>query len=136
LILGAGGVVVTLQQVTPMIHVPDVRATVDWYKSIGFAVLSTYEDDDGMTFALLSYGNSQIMLSAGGRLSEEDRREVDLYVRTDDVDRLYKRLKDHVQIRLGLEETFYGTREFIVRDPNGFWLTFGQDLKVNASNSN
>jgi uncharacterized glyoxalase superfamily protein PhnB len=119
----------TLQHVTPMIHVPDVRATVAWYESIGFAVLGTNEDpDDGMTFALLSYGNSQIMLNAGGRLSHEDRREVDLYVRTDDVDGLHRRLKDHVQIRVDLNETFYGTREFIVRDPNGFWVTFGQDL--------
>ena len=47
-----------LQQVTPMIHVPDVRATVAWYESIGFAVLNTFEDDDGMTFAMLSYGNA------------------------------------------------------------------------------
>ena len=119
----------TLQQVTPMIHVPDVRATVAWYESIGFAVLGTNEDaDDGMNFALLSYGNSQVMLNAGGRLSHEDRREVDLYVRTDDVVRLHERLKDRVQIRVGLNETFCGTREFIVRDLNGFWLTFGQDL--------
>jgi uncharacterized glyoxalase superfamily protein PhnB len=124
-----------LQQVTPMIHVTDVRATVAWYQSIGFAVLNTFDAEDGMTFALLSYGNSQIMLSAGGRPPTEDRREVDLYVRTDDVDRLYERLKDRVQIRLGLEETFYGTREFIVRDLNGFWLTFGQDLGANSGGS-
>ena len=63
----------TLQQVTPMIHVPDVRATVAWYESIGFAVLNTFEDDDGISFALLSYGNSQIMLTPGGRLTTEDR---------------------------------------------------------------
>jgi uncharacterized glyoxalase superfamily protein PhnB len=119
----------TLQQVTPMIHVPDVRATVAWYESIGFAVLGASEDaDEGMNFALLAYGNSQIMLSAGGRLSAEDRREVDLYVRTDEVDRLHERLKDRVQIRVDLNETFYGTREFIIKDLNGFWLTFGQDL--------
>ena len=125
-----------LQQVTPMIHVPDVRATVAWYESIGFAGLNTFEDDDGMTFALLSYGNSQIMLNAGGRLTTQDRREVDLYIRTDEVDRLYEHLKDRVQIHSGLEETFYGTREFGVRDLNGFWLTFGQDLDANAAGSN
>jgi hypothetical protein len=63
-----------------MIHVPDVRAALGWYESIGFSVLNTFEDDqDGMTFAILGYGNSQIMLNAGGRLSADDRREVDLY---------------------------------------------------------
>jgi uncharacterized glyoxalase superfamily protein PhnB len=125
----------TLQQVTPMIHVPDVHATVAWYESIGFAVLGTNEDpDDGMNFAFLSYGNSQIMLNAGGRSSNEDRREVDLYIRTDEVDSLHERLKDRVQIHLGLNNTFYGTREFTVRDLNGFWLTFGQDLRRDESN--
>ena len=95
-----------LQRVTPMFHVSDVRATVAWYESIGFSVLNTFEDEDGMTFAMLSYGDSQIMLNAGGRLSTEHRRDVDLYIRTDEVDRLYERLKDRIQIRSGLEETF------------------------------
>lgn len=122
-------IVMTLQEVTPMIHVRDVRATVAWYESIGFAVLDTNEDgEEGMNFAILSYGNSQIMLNAGGRLTSEGRRDIDLYVRTDDVAALHDRLKNHVQVCAGLRETLYGTREFIVRDPNGFWLTFGQDL--------
>ena len=116
------------QQVVPMIHVQDVRATAAWYGSIGFAVVNTFEDDDELTFALLSYGNSQIMLSAGGRPSTEDRRDMDLYVRTEDVEALYHRLKDRVEIRLGLDITFYGTREFTVRDPNRYWITFGQDV--------
>jgi uncharacterized glyoxalase superfamily protein PhnB len=112
-----------------MIHVPDVKAAVQWYQSIGFSVLNTCEDEqDGTTFAFLAYGNSQIMLNAGGRLSTEDRRDVDLYVRTDRVEQLYSDLRDRVEIRQGLADTFYGTREFVVRDLNGFCLTFGQDL--------
>jgi uncharacterized glyoxalase superfamily protein PhnB len=120
----------TEQQVVPMIHVPDnaVRVTVDWYQSIGFTVLNTFEDDGEMNFALLAYGNSQVMVTGGGRPSTEDRREVDLYIHTDDVERLYNSLKDRVEIRLDLENTFYGSREFVVRDPNRFWLTFGQDV--------
>lgn len=118
-----------LQHVTPMIHVPDVSAAVDWYRLIGFSVLDTFVDQqDGTTFALLAFGNSQIMLNAGGRVSGDDRREVDLYVRTDDVDTLYQKLSSRVEIRQGVENTFYGTREFVVRDLNGFWLTFGQQL--------
>ena len=27
-----------------MIHVPDVRRTVDWYRDIGFGVTATYDD--------------------------------------------------------------------------------------------
>jgi catechol 2,3-dioxygenase-like lactoylglutathione lyase family enzyme len=31
--------------VVPMIHVPDVRATIDWYTSIGFKVIRQNEED-------------------------------------------------------------------------------------------
>lgn len=118
------------QQVVPMFHVPDafVRATVEWYQSIGFTVLNTFADDGEMTWALLSYGNSRVMITGGGRSSTDDRRDVDLYIHTDNVECLYSDLKDRVEIRLSLENTFYGSREFVVRDPNRFWLTFGQDV--------
>lgn len=69
------------QKVVPMIHVPDVRATVDWYQSIGFTVIETFDDGgDGLSFAILSFGSSEVMFSSGGQSSGQYRREVDLYV--------------------------------------------------------
>ena len=110
-----------------MIHVPDVRATVNWYQSIGFTVLDTYSDDgDGLSFAMVSFGKSEVMFSEGGRPSSEHRREVDLYVYADDVDGLHDSLKDRVEVVQELYDTFYGMREFIIRDCNRFWITFGQ----------
>ena len=112
-----------------MIHVPDVRATVEWYTSIGFTACDTYDDGgDGMSFALLSFGTSEVMFNAGGKPSALDRREVDLYVHADNVEELYLRLKDRVEVVEGLHDTFYGMREFIIRDVNRFWVTFGQDI--------
>jgi uncharacterized glyoxalase superfamily protein PhnB len=110
-----------------MIHVPDVGATVDWYKSIGFTVLNAYDDGgEGLVFAMVSFGSTEVMFNVGGQPSTQDRREVDLYVYTDDVDEVYHRLKDRVDIVEGLHDTFYGTRELIIRDLNRFWITFGQ----------
>lgn len=115
------------EKVVPMIHVPDVSATVDWYKDIGFTVIDTYGNDSGgLSFAILSFGSSQVMFNQGGRPSTHDRREVDLYVYTDNVDEFYERIKDRVEIVDGLHDTFYGMREFIIRDLNRFWITFGQ----------
>ena len=113
-----------------MIHVPDgeVARTIAWYVSIGFEALDTVEDDDGVNWALLAYGNSRIMITGGGRRTTDDRRDVDLYIHTDDVEELFGQLKDRVEIRVELQDTFYGAREFIVRDPNRYWVTFGQDL--------
>jgi hypothetical protein len=38
------------KKVVPMIHVPDVRATVAWYEKIGFTVKATYADETGDNF--------------------------------------------------------------------------------------
>ena len=115
------------EKVVPMIHVPDVRATVDWYRGIGFTVTATFGDDgDGLSFAIVSFGSSEVMFNQGGQPSARDRREVDLYVYTDNVDDLYRRLKDRLDVEAGPHDTFYGMREFIIRDLNRFWITFGQ----------
>lgn len=121
---------------TPMIHVPDVRATVDWYKQMGFTVTDTYGDGgDGLSFAILAFGGSQVMFNSGGNSSAQRRREVDLYLNVGHVDELHERLRDSVDIIEDLHDTFYGMREFIIRDLNGFWITFGQDIPVAGSNS-
>ena len=115
------------ERVVPMIHVPDVGATVDWYESIGFTVLETYGDDgDGLSLAVLSFGSSRVMFNTGGQASSRDRRDVDLYVYTKNVDDIYERLKDRVEVIERPHDTFYGMREFIIRDLNRFWMTFGQ----------
>ena|SRR5215469_3616821 len=73
------------QQVVPMIHVPDVGATIDWYRSLGFKLR-----DQGKE------GGGEIVWAA---LTED------------------------------LHDTFYGKREFIIRDLNRFWITFGPPMR-------
>ena len=114
------------QKLTPMLHVPDVPATAAWYESIGFTVAGIHEDD----WALLTWGESAVMFSEGGKPSDAWRREVDLYVHADDVDGLHEQLKDRVDVVEPPHDTFYGMRELIIRDCNRFWITFGQPVKA------
>lgn len=119
------------KKVVPMIHVPDVRATVDWYQAIGFTVCDTYDDGGkGLSFAILSFGDTEVMFNSGGQPSELRRREVDLYVYADNVDEIFQDLRDRVEVVEGLHDTFYGMREFIIRDLNRFWITFGQHVST------
>ena len=118
------------QTVVPMIHVPDVGATIDWYTSIGFTLVRQGDEDGEIVWAKLSFGNSELMLDTGGKPSTDHRREVDLYITTDNVDDLYRRFKDRVQVVEDLYDAFYGMREFIIRDINGFWVTFGQPVQT------
>lgn len=118
------------QTVVPMIHVPNVSATVDWYTSIGFQLLRVNEEDGEVNWAKLTFGNSEVMFQSGGKPSTEHRREVDLYILTDNVDELHWRLKSRVEVVQNLDDTFYGMREFIIRDINRFWVTFGQPIPM------
>ena len=113
------------ERIVPMIHVPNVAATAQWYQSIGFTILNTARECDigEVNWALLALGESTIMLSAGGRRSDALRREFDLYIHVDGIDAIRQRLDGSVNVVEDLHETFYGMREFIIRDCNGFWLT-------------
>lgn len=114
-----------------MSHVPDVQQTVEWYRAIGFEVMVTYGDNSGgSSFAMMSFGAGEVMFSSGGWLSSQHRREVDLYAYTEDVDNLYDQIKERVEIVEGPHNMFYGMREIIVRDLNGFWITFGQQISA------
>ena len=118
------------QTVVPMIHVEDVRATVAWYISIGFQLRLQNEEDGDINWAKMSIGNSEVMFDSGGKRSEAWRREVDLYIAIENVAGLFERLKNQVRIVEDVHDTFYGMREFIIRDINGFWITFGQPSKT------
>lgn len=117
-------------KVVPMIHVPDVRATAAWYEGIGFTIERTHSDDDFMSWALLRFGETELMLNEGGCASDAHRREVDLYVHVEDVVALWERLRDRVEVVEPLYDAFYGMREFIIRDVNRFWITFGQPIEA------
>src|SRR5262249_35561774 len=108
------------QTVVPLIHAAYVRAIDSRYSSIGFKLLRQNEEDGEINWAKLSFENSEVMLDAGGKASSEFRREVDLYILVEDVDGLCRRLKDRVELVEGVHDTFYGMREFVIRDVNRF----------------
>jgi uncharacterized glyoxalase superfamily protein PhnB len=112
--------------VTPMIHVPDVDATAAWYERLGFTIAATASDGAETVWAKLALGENAVMLNCGGRPAEHDRRDVDLYIGVDDVSAWRARLPAGVEVIQDLYVAYHGMREFIIRDLNGFWVTFGQ----------
>ncbi|RZJ03802.1 MAG: hypothetical protein EON89_10365 [Brevundimonas sp.] len=119
--------------VTPMIHVPDVEATAAWYARLGFTVEATATDGLETTWARLTLGDNAVMLNCGGRPAEHDRRDVDLYVVVDEVATWRAGLPKDIELITDLYDAFHGMREFIVRDLNGFWITFGQPVGDQAA---
>jgi len=115
-------------RVVPMLHVPDVQATAGWYERLGFTIVRTASDGDEVNWALLRFGDSDVMLNAGGKPSEAFRREVDLYIHVENLRAMADRIRELAEVVEDLHETFYGQRELIVRDCNRFWITFGEPV--------
>jgi len=112
-----------------MIHVPDVRGTAEWYKTIGFSVPRVNEEDGELNWALLTFGESEVMLSCAGKPSDAWRREFDLYIHAEQIDQLFESFKSRVDVIEQPHDTFYGMHEFTIRDCNRFWITFGEPMK-------
>ena len=119
----------------PMFSVADMRATLRWYKAIGFDVPFAYEDGGDVTFARIAFGASKFCLSSGG---EPGPRDVSFWLYTSAIDGLYQRLRAMqaqrerqpdlpvVKFDEDLHTPFYGGRQFSIKDPNGLTLIFLQ----------
>lgn len=66
------------KNVTPMIHVPDVERTAEWYVSIGFELTGSNTEDGEMNWARLVLGEGSVMFSCPRGTSEADRPIVDV----------------------------------------------------------
>ena len=135
----------SVKRVAPMISVPDVRATVEWYKSIGFELEDSFEDDGVMNWAGVYFGEAYVML-VPSRDETVRHRDVSFWLYTNRVDDLYEVFKQRQLDRASDElvgkapslpparfkgdiyNTFYGQREFTIVDPNGYELTFSQKI--------
>jgi ankyrin repeat protein len=127
------------QKIIPMLSVPDVAATLDWYVSIGFTELGRVSDDGVTNWGIVQYGGAEIMLTMHG---QNGHQPVSLWLYTDDVDALYQLFKGRqleaaqaaldgapaippaAEITQDIYNPFYGGREFGIRDLNGYELYF------------
>ena len=126
--------------------IEDVNKTIDFYKDIlGFEfvmgvptekneVLMKLPEDKALIYALMKFGNIEVMFQAKESLSEDIPifknmnigASSTLYFEVDNVEELYNQLKDKVTVVKELHTTWYGMQEFYIKDCNGYILGFSQ----------
>ena len=129
-----------------MLAVPDMRAVVEWYRSIGFEVTGMHGENGELDFAAVQFGEAEIMFVPTQYAWSRETTAVSIWIRTDRLDDLYMVLKrqqlerarallaggetavPEVRFRTDLYTAFYGQREFCILDPNGVDLNFHQPL--------
>jgi catechol 2,3-dioxygenase-like lactoylglutathione lyase family enzyme len=122
-----------LKQLRPMLAVSDLKRTMEFYcGKLGFRVAGTFGDPEPVWCELVRDGVA-IMFNAPPRECVErdvPRKSKDyqvFYINPDDVVGLHGAL---ARAGLGVSELRvmpYGMKEFDLRDPDGYWLMFGQE---------
>jgi uncharacterized glyoxalase superfamily protein PhnB len=117
-------------KVMPVLRVAVLQEAVDWYTQIlGFQVLWRSPMDGGGENCLLQMGDVELMLSTGAHLGGPPALTGTLYFNVEGVEELFARISNQVEVVWPLEDQEYGTREFGVRDSDGYVLAFAEDLE-------
>jgi len=131
-----------MKQLTPNLAVKDVAKSVAFYTEVlGFRLKMCVDESrqPGDTIAVSKhYIWANVMHGSVGMMfqqkqSFEDDLNVSVkeigalvsfYIEVEDAEALYERLKAKAPIHKALETTFYGAKEFYIKDPDGYILGF------------
>lgn len=118
--------------ITPMLRTKDLKGSVEFYsRLLGFECGALSED---WGWASLSRDGVTIMLALPNAHKPFKRRAFtgSLYIRCDDVDAMWKQVKDRAKVCYPIEDFEYGMREFAIYDNNGYLLQFGEEIPGEA----
>lgn len=105
---------------TLLLRTDDLKETRRWYESVlGFEAIDTAED----TLTVERYGGKLIFTE---RFGAPDGFSGTIYFTVPDVDRYFMSLHDKVDVAWPVQDMSYGSREFGIKDCNGYHLAFQQ----------
>lgn len=124
------------QSVFPNLVADDLEATIAWYQQNLNAVFKmsvpSQADANKACFATLTLADNDIMLQTPDNLAEKypvlagsisKGNGVALNIQVADAQAVFDGLVDRTGIVAEPADTFYGMREFTLKDPNGYLLT-------------
>ncbi|HXB91466.1 MAG TPA: VOC family protein [Puia sp.] len=124
---------VQMQKVSPNIYVSDLRETIDFYRQLGFELVTRVGEGEDMIFALMNCGGVTFMFQTFESIentlpvvSRTNGGSLLLYIDVKGIRDFYEQIKSRVTILHGLEKTFYGATEFSIVDNNQYMLTFAE----------
>ncbi len=124
-----------MESLSPNIFVKDINETIKFYQLLGFSLVVTVpETGNDLVWAMMAKGNVTFMFQTFVSLGEElpqisrqDGGSLLLYIKLKEIRKFFDEVKDLVPIVKGLETTFYGATEFVIKDINNYLLVFAED---------
>lgn len=120
--------------ILPFLQCKDLEASHKFYtEKLGFTSKPLMGPDGKLQTALINYGNS-VMMGLGPDLAPMTERgqgvNIMLYPDDFDIDAYYQQVKSKgVAIDYDIKTEYWGDRIFSVKDPDGYYLTFGKTVK-------
>jgi len=134
------------KKLTPNFSVKNVRETVKFYQDwlgfkldmavpVGSSVIEeTISDQHEYVYAMMSRDEVYVMFieqdSFGADITllkgGSPCTSVLFYLDVENIDEIYNKLKENVELIRDLETTWYGMREFYIKDCNGYILGFAE----------
>jgi uncharacterized glyoxalase superfamily protein PhnB len=133
-----------MDSLAPNLFVKDIRATIEFYKLLGFNLILSVpasssptdppDDKADLVWAMVSSGKVTFMFQTSQSLgdtlpmiSRQDGGSLLFYIKIQNIRSFFDSIKDKVTVVHGLQKTFYGATEFSITDPNNYLLTFAED---------
>jgi uncharacterized glyoxalase superfamily protein PhnB len=115
----------------PLIYVSNILDSIYFYRDLlGFKLGELFPDREHPTYAPIFIGDSKLMLSQARDVNKPLHQDklggsgTQMYVRVDNVDAEYERLKGQVNFVQEIETKAWGDREFTFSDPDGYLISF------------
>lgn len=121
------------KKITPILYAKDVEPCVKfWVDRLGFEKTVEVPDGDKTGFAILQKGALELMYQRLGDAKDDATLKLQagqgptyLYVEVENLDAALAAMQG-VEIVIPVNETFYGMKEFGVKDPAGHFILFAQ----------
>lgn len=119
-----------LYGIAPQLIVPDVVKTVNYYRDVlGFNILGYFMDPP--VYAMVERDGFQLHFGKADTAhfkTNADFRKIntDFIIWVPEIDQFFEEVKaKHAEIVEGIVTRIYGSREFVIKDCNGFRITVG-----------
>ena len=124
------------ESLSPNLIVADVNRSVEYYKeNLGFSLIASVPENGNFNWAMVIRDGVTVMFQSLKSL-QEDLPELKanakgglsiFYIKVKGLDDLFGSVRKS-DIAVAMRTTFYGAREFAIKDPDGYFLMFAEDV--------
>ncbi|OGM11422.1 hypothetical protein A2Z22_00895 [Candidatus Woesebacteria bacterium RBG_16_34_12] len=115
----------------PLLYVSDFQKSIRFYsKVLGFELGELYPNKENPSYVPIFIGTSKLMLAQARKTNKKFYSKglggsgAQFFVQVNNVDKKWRQVKDKVEIIDEIETRDWGDREFTIKDPDGYLISF------------